>query len=151
MKIEIMRLEKIHHVLNLRIFFCFSMFIGKFCWPSRINCVRQEPDVRITTPALFQYIIHKINYTFKIILNGGLSARVELRISFQNRDIFHFRSWLWAFRVWNVSTYFAGYFLNENVAQSNYITYITAFLNPYIQVFSEITMTTYFCVYYETV
>ena len=35
-----------------------------------------------------------------------------------------------SFPGWNVSTYFAGYFLNENVAQSNYITYITTFLKP---------------------
>ena len=70
------------------------------------------------------------NIMFKILFNGGLWARVELRISFQNKAIFHFRSWLWDFRVWNVSTYFASYFLNENVAQSNYITYITTFLKP---------------------
>ena len=75
-------------------------------------------------------IISTDDIMFKILLNGGLWARVELRISFQNKAIFHFRSWLWDFRVWNVSTYFAGYFLNENVAQSNYITYITTFLKP---------------------
>ena len=148
MKIEIIRLEKIHYILNLSNFFVFRghsvIFVDQFArinfvswkWQGKDcrNCVCEEPDVRITTLAIIYFnIIRHImidNIMFKILLNGGLWARVELRISFQNRDIFHFRSWLWVFRVWNVSTYFAGYFLNENVAQSNYITYITTFLNP---------------------
>ena len=102
-----------------------TLYLGKWHGKDCRNSVCGEPDVRITTVALFLFIIDN-----KILLNRGLWARVELRISFQNRAIFHFRSWLWVFRVWNVSTYFADYFLNENVAQSNYITYITTFLKP---------------------